>query len=124
MRNVEWTRDFVGPLGDRARYRLAFIREGQEIKDFLLQLEADVDGKWRPVLRYDTAHGKLHRDAYRFLKRRFGRRRTAKRTGPVDTTYDPDVGYKETMSTEQNNIRDQWEYFVTRFEDGEWPNGS
>jgi hypothetical protein len=32
---------------------------------FVIQLETYLDGQWRTVVRYDTAHGHAHRDWYR-----------------------------------------------------------
>jgi hypothetical protein len=46
--------------GDVIRVRLDVDR-GQ-VTDFTLQLETFVDERWRPVVRYDSAHGQPHRD--------------------------------------------------------------
>jgi hypothetical protein len=46
--------------GDVIRVRLDIDR-GQ-VTAFTLQLETFVDGRWRPVVRYDSAHGDSHRD--------------------------------------------------------------
>ena len=46
--------------GDVIRVRLA-VERGQ-VTAFTLQLETYVDGRWRPVVRYDSAHGHPHRD--------------------------------------------------------------
>jgi len=34
--------------------------DGSELKDFSIQYKAYINGKWRRVIRYDTAHGYLH----------------------------------------------------------------
>jgi hypothetical protein len=46
--------------GDVIRVRLDVDR-GQ-VTAFTLQLETFVDGRWRPVVRYDSAHEQPHRD--------------------------------------------------------------
>ena len=46
--------------GDTIRVRLGIDR-GQ-VTSFTLQLETFVDGQWRPVVRYDSAHDYPHRD--------------------------------------------------------------
>jgi hypothetical protein len=46
--------------GDVVRVRLD-IDLGQ-VTAFTLQLETFVDGRWRPVVRYDSAHDHPHRD--------------------------------------------------------------
>lgn len=63
-------------MGERERFDLEFFRQlstgdvvrvrlnvdrGQ-VTAFTLQLETYVDDHWRPVVRYDPAHGQPHRD--------------------------------------------------------------
>ena len=57
-------KSFVIPLGDsnRDRYRLFRRTEKGQVLVFRVQYEALIEGKWRPVVRYDTAHGYPHRD--------------------------------------------------------------
>ena len=45
---------------DRLRIS-AFKRKGK-ITKFVVQYEALIKGKWRPVVRYDTSHGFAHKD--------------------------------------------------------------
>jgi hypothetical protein len=42
--------------------RVHFEIERAEIYSFVVQLECFWKGKWKPVVRYDTAHGFAHRD--------------------------------------------------------------
>ena len=44
------------------RYRHWHVWENGRIVAFVIQYEVWLDGKWHPVLRYDTAHGYPHRD--------------------------------------------------------------
>ena len=46
----------------RDRLRVRFMRERQTIAEFVVQYEAEIKGRWYPVVRYDTAHGFAHRD--------------------------------------------------------------
>jgi hypothetical protein len=46
--------------GDVVRFRLDIDR-GQ-VTAFTVQLETYTDGRWRPIVRYDSAHGHPHRD--------------------------------------------------------------
>lgn len=63
-------------MGDREKFDLEFFRQlragdvirvrlnierGQVIA-FTLQLETYLEDRWRPVVRYDSAHGHPHRD--------------------------------------------------------------
>ena len=47
------------------RYRVRFLLERGEVKSFVVQLEVLANQKWRPVIRFDTAHGFPHCDRYR-----------------------------------------------------------
>lgn len=44
------------------RYRHYHVSDGKEIVEFRVQLEILVGDEWYAVVRYDTAHGKPHRD--------------------------------------------------------------
>ena len=52
---------YVGDEGDiRLRFRIS-TRKGRPV-GFLVQLEIALGKGWKPVVRYDTAHGFAHRD--------------------------------------------------------------
>ena len=44
------------------RLRVEFITEQGHVRDFVVQYERYLDGEYRPVVRYDRAHGRPHRD--------------------------------------------------------------
>jgi hypothetical protein len=44
------------------RYRHHHVSKGKKIVEFRIQLEILVNENWHPIVRYDTAHGKAHRD--------------------------------------------------------------
>ena len=50
----------VGPLGDGIRVRFSTVRG--TVSGSVLQYEAWIEERHRPVVRYDTAHGFPHRD--------------------------------------------------------------
>ncbi len=52
------------PEGD-GRYRVEFCKDKGKILSFMVQLEYKAGDDWRPVVRYDTAHGFAHRDRYK-----------------------------------------------------------
>jgi len=55
-----WVQDF-GTLIDRLR--IHFISEKGQVKSIIVvQYEAYIDGQWRPIVRFDEAHGFFHRD--------------------------------------------------------------
>ena len=53
---------FLDPETRLCRYRHFHVSDGKEIVEFRIQLEILIDDTWYPVIRYDTAHGKAHKD--------------------------------------------------------------
>jgi hypothetical protein len=45
-----------------ARMRCSYKRRGRVILEYTVQLEIPLEGVWRPVVRFDNAHGFCHRD--------------------------------------------------------------
>jgi hypothetical protein len=58
----QWQREFTRNLASGETVRLAFDLDHGQVTSFLVQLECWIEGRWRPVVRYDTAHGQAHRD--------------------------------------------------------------
>ena len=59
--------EFLETLSPRESDRLrvwAWIEKGI-VTSFVVQYEAMIEGRWHPVVRYDTAHGFAHRDLMR-----------------------------------------------------------
>lgn len=61
MRIVEFRRMF----DDKNAARVRFLVERDRVTEFVVQLECFIEGKWIPIVRYDTAHGFAHRDLMR-----------------------------------------------------------
>jgi hypothetical protein len=59
----DYDTDYVYPLSDedRLRVRIATGR-GRPVNDFVVQYEAQINGTYYPVVRYDSWHGEAHRD--------------------------------------------------------------
>jgi hypothetical protein len=53
---------YLDPETRLCRYRHLHVSERKKIVEFRAQLEILVEDEWHPVVRYDTAHGKAHRD--------------------------------------------------------------
>ena len=47
------------------RLRVIARKDKGEILEFIVQYETVILGEWRPVVRYDTAHGFAHKDIIR-----------------------------------------------------------
>ena len=53
-------------LTNRDRFIVAFVTEKGKVKQIIVvQYEAEIGGEWRPLVRYDMAHGYLHQDVLR-----------------------------------------------------------
>jgi hypothetical protein len=60
-------KQFIDFLGSSRydRIRCAFeTQKGKVARILVVQYETLLNGKWTPVVRYDTAHGFFHRDIY------------------------------------------------------------
>lgn len=55
---------FIYPLSEELEDRLrvsASLMKGKIVR-FVVQYEASIAGEWRPIVRYDNAHGFAHKD--------------------------------------------------------------
>src|SRR5437773_8094823 len=57
--------EYVRNLDADVRYRVAFSTKHDEVVDFVVQLEVVIGEQWKPVIRYDNAHGFAHCDRYK-----------------------------------------------------------
>lgn len=60
MREKTYTRDF----GEGVRKRHHHKTEKGKVIYFAVQLEIEINGKWKPVIRYDCSHDFAHIDKY------------------------------------------------------------
>jgi len=60
MKEIEYVYFLSSTLLDRLRVRAKI--EKDEVVGFSVQYEAALEKQWRPIVRYDTAHGFTHRD--------------------------------------------------------------
>ena len=44
------------------RLRVTALKQKGQILKFVVQYEADIESKWRAIVRYDTSHGFAHKD--------------------------------------------------------------
>lgn len=56
--------EFLYPLSTEGenRLRVKALKKHGLITGFVVQYEALLKGDWRPIVRYDTAHGFTHKD--------------------------------------------------------------
>jgi len=94
--------EFVLPFSHMDRYRDYHLRIKGQIVDFAVQYETFIDGKWLPVVRYDTSHGFVHRDLLTMKQE--------KRKTPLFITDRNDA-----LTFAENDIKDNWELYKERF---------
>lgn len=71
----------------------------------MIQLEVEVQNDWRPVIRYDTAHGFVHIDRFTRLGKRTKERLSL--TGA------------EALTKAERDIKQNWAEYRERFLSGE-----
>ncbi|HUT04928.1 MAG TPA: hypothetical protein VM163_13660 [bacterium] len=99
---TEQTTEYVIRLGPKDRYRHVHIRVRGRIVFFRVQLETLLDEEWRPVVRYDTAHGFAHRD---LLDRRGNTIKT-----PL---FNQDLN--DALTFAENDLKTNWFSYRKRF---------
>ena len=95
-------REFVILLSHDSRVRHYHSRLKQQVIEFMVQLEVNIKGEWRPVVRYDTAHGFAHRDIF------YGDGRAEKVPLPIGD-------YNSTLTFAELDVRSNWELYRQRF---------
>jgi len=100
------TREYLRPLtpDDYLRYRIT-TDQGQVV-DFVLQYETNVGGHFLPVVRYDRAHGYLHRDTL------------DSQGNPVDkqpVPMGPGMSLKQALADADADLRSNWQRYRRQF---------
>jgi hypothetical protein len=83
--------------------RVTFDKENDHIARFSVQYLAFLRNAWRPIVRFDTAHGRAHMDI-------------SHADGSQDTRelYNQDYGAALTWVIRQ--VRTQWQFYRERYE--------
>ena len=88
------------------RQRTRFVTEKKHVVQFATQLEVYHQGRWKPVVRYDGAHGFAHRNRYNL------RGEQRKEALPLD--------FRDALTYAIADIRARWAEYVERFLRGEF----
>ena len=100
-------RRYILPVWIDTRIRHYHRTERGRVVQFLIQLEVEVQGSWKEVLRYDTAHGYAHIDRFNVK-----RRKKKERLG---------LSYNEALTRAERDIKQNWSIAGERFLKGEFP---
>ncbi len=101
--------EYVVRIGPADRYRHLHGKKHGRIIFFRLQYETKVENEWIPVVRYDTAHGFVHRD----LMNQEGI--------VISKTPLFNQDYNDALTFAENDLRLNWEHYKNRFlEEQRW----
>ena len=99
-------RKFIVMLTPEDRYRHSHIRFRGEVVSFVIQYETKFEGRWLPVVRFDTGHGFAHRDSF---DHRGNRQKT-----PLFTR-----DYNEALTFAEFDIKANWRIYKRAFRGGD-----
>ena len=88
--------------GGAARVRGFFSKDRDTVTTFAFQLEAWDEGVWKPVRRYDDAHGHPHLDLM-------------DRSGSEYKKEWLHCSRNEALTLAQTDFRENWEQYVAEF---------
>lgn len=96
---------FIVPLRGSStdRYRHYHVLERGVVTFFTIQYEAEIDGVWHEIVRYDSAHGRPHKDL----------------VYPDGTEMKEEFFHytnAEVLTFGQNDIRKNWKEYRRRYE--------
>jgi hypothetical protein len=85
------------------RYRYWHVWEQGVIVEFRIQYEAFIEEYWHPVVRYDSAHGRPHRDVLHPID-------------PETKEWFPNYRNTDVLSIGQRDIVANWPTYRARYE--------
>jgi hypothetical protein len=94
---------YLDPETRLCRYRHFHVSKRKKVVEFRIQLEILVSGEWYPVVRYDTAHGKAHRDVLH-------------PDGSQSKDWFEGYTIEEVLTIGQKDILENWSAYRDRFE--------
>jgi len=94
--------EFVVPLSPNDRRRHKHISQKGKIIKFVVQYETKIEGKWYPVVRYDTAHNFAHKDILHPYKE----------SEKIMILF---KNYNEALTYADNDIKTNWKNYKEQF---------
>jgi hypothetical protein len=86
--------------------RYIITTDSGRVADFLLQFETNAAGRFLPVIRYDCAHGYLHRDVMDPQGRQVSKQ-------PV--SIGPTMTMKQALADAESDLRGNWPQYRDQF---------
>lgn len=89
-------------LTETDRKRHEHIIDKGKVKKFIVQYETLIEGKWTPIIRYDTAHGVAHKDLMN-------------PDGSKEKIFLGPMNFNEALTLADNDINENWEMYKQRY---------
>jgi len=96
------TKSYIFMLTDKDRKRHEHIVEKGKVVGFVVQYEMFHEGKWVPIVRYDTSHGYAHKDLIN-------------PDGSKEKILMGAVGLSEALTLADMDINENWERYKERY---------
>ena len=93
---------FTVILTPEDRYRHQHARFKRDVLSFIVQYETKLEGKWYPVVRYDTRQGFAHRD-------------TLDKRGKKQKTPIFSKDYNEALTFAEYDIKSNWRLYKQNY---------
>jgi hypothetical protein len=98
---------YIVPYSRDARKRHYHKTERGRVVHFVVQLEVEVEGEWKPVVRYDCSHRFVHRDSYSLRGKQ--------------KKEELDLSYQEALTFADEDIDENWGRYCSAFLRGGYP---
>lgn len=92
-------KSYTRSLGEGTRKRHYHKIIKGKVVDFIVQLEVEVKGKWKPVIRYDCSHDYTHIDRYNLKGEK--------------EKISLHLNYTEALTLADEDININWEFYNT-----------
>lgn len=97
-------KEYLVDLDENNRLRYHIVTGQGGVEAFLVQYETRMDDEYVPVVRYDTRHGRAHRDVL------------DRRGNNIAKTWLPGaVSYSEALQSADRDLRAHWPVYRARF---------
>ena len=100
MKEIEFIKDLDKSEFDRLRVKLK--TEQGELIDVLYQFESFINNEWKPIVRYDCAHGYFHRDVI------YPNGTKEKQEIVIDNL-------RHASEYAEQDLKDRWEWYKERY---------
>jgi len=95
--------EFTVVLTAQDEARVQFDKENDRVLEFAVQYLANIGDEWRPIVRFDTAHGRPHMDI-------------SHPAGTQETRELRFYSYNVALTHAIQDVQERWEFYRERYE--------